>query len=134
MRVHRSPRSSIGAKTGSPDTNDQNQSRSLLKTKCRGLPPESFCTEFSGAGTPITKRVALKGVRHDGARQFKRGALGGRHGKNGGGWWGGGRKGGGGCGGGEGGEKRWARGGGGSGGGGGGPPGFLQSQGVKYLF
>jgi hypothetical protein len=37
----------------------------LLKTKCRELPLESFCIGFSGAGTPITKRVALKGVRCD---------------------------------------------------------------------
>ena len=50
IKAHRSPKPSIGAKTGSPDTNDQNQSRLLLKTKCRGLPPESFCTGFSGVG------------------------------------------------------------------------------------
>jgi hypothetical protein len=37
----------------------------LLNTKCRGLPPERFCTEFSGAGTLITKRFALKEVRRD---------------------------------------------------------------------
>src|SRR5271165_5285969 len=82
IRTQRSPISSIGAKTGSPDTNDQNRSRSLLKTKCRGLPPENFCTEFSGADTPLIKRAALKGMRHDRARQFKRCAHGRRHGKN----------------------------------------------------
>jgi hypothetical protein len=31
---------------------------------------------------PITKRVGLKGMRHDRARQFKRCAHGRRHGKN----------------------------------------------------
>src|SRR5271167_4901863 len=94
IRTQRIPISAIGSKTGSPDTNGRNRSRSLLKTKCRGLPPESFCTEFSGAGTPITKRVALKGVRHDdGARQFERSALGRRHGKDGGLGFGGSRRG-----------------------------------------
>src|SRR6266436_4409282 len=71
IRAHRSPISSIGAKTGSPDTNDQNRSRSLLKTKCRGLRPENFCTEFSEGGMPIMKRAAPKGMRHDGADQIK---------------------------------------------------------------
>ena len=47
VRAHRSPNSSIGAKTGSPDTNGQNQSRSSMKTRCRELLPESFCTERS---------------------------------------------------------------------------------------
>jgi fatty-acyl-CoA synthase len=37
----------------------QNQSRSLMKTRCRELRPESFCTECSGAGTVGTKRLAL---------------------------------------------------------------------------
>src|ERR1700731_2143418 len=82
VRAHRSPKSSIGSKTGSPDTKDQNRSRSLLKTKCRGLRPENFCTEFSEVGTRITKRAAPKGTRHDGAGQIKRGAVGRHPGKS----------------------------------------------------